>query len=77
MAPPIPSYEYKGPRMLGYVIIREDGWFVAWPGSDKSYAQHLDHARVFRSHREASAQCCMDNERVAVLQEMGGRLQVV
>lgn len=46
-----------------YVIRRtEDSKFVAMPGSQSSYTQHLQSARTFTTREAAEREICPENE---------------
>ena len=48
-----------------YVIVRDDGLFVARPGCKSSYTKFLQHARLFDSVAQAEQEQCPENEHVA------------
>jgi hypothetical protein len=51
---------------MPYVIRRTDPaprWFVAEPGSERSYTPAISRARKFKTRDEAEADCC-GNERI-------------
>jgi len=57
-----------------YVIVRNDGAFVAPPGRPSSYTNKLQHARTFATREAAERECCPGNERVVeISQVMGAR----
>lgn len=47
-----------------FVIIRTDGKYVSQPGSQHSYTDKLQNARVWASRESAERECCVENERV-------------
>jgi len=49
--------------MNGFVVVRGDGMFVARSGSEHSYTNKLQNARLFKTRAEAEKDCC-GNERV-------------
>lgn len=56
---------------MGYVIRRnEDGKFVARPGSERSYTNKLEDARVYPSRDAARADLCIENEHVVSLESI-------
>lgn len=55
--------------MIGFIIRREDGKYVARPGSEHSYTSKLEDARVFRTREEADRDCC-GNEQVVPIEEL-------
>lgn len=48
---------------MPYVLIREDGAYVAPSGSPSSYVRALQHARVFATRESAEREKC-GNERI-------------
>ena len=46
-----------------FVIVRQDGKFVALAGAKQSYTRALNRARIFQTEAAARADCC-GNERV-------------
>lgn len=52
-----------------FVIKRNDGLYVAKPGSKNSYTMFLQHARVFRTREEAERDRCPGNERIVDMAE--------
>lgn len=59
--------------MGGYVLVRDDGKFVAPPGQEKSYTDKLQHARVFSTRAEAELERCKGNEQVVALCDLLNR----
>lgn len=53
-----------------FVIVREDGKYVAPPGRQHSYTSKLQHARVFASREAAERDRCPENERIVSLDEV-------
>lgn len=49
---------------FGYVIMKDDGMFVAMPGSAGSYTSNLLKARRFLSRGAAENERCVENETV-------------
>jgi len=52
---------------MPYVLRRTDPaprWFVAEPGSDRSYTPAIAKARKFKTRDEAEADRCPENERI-------------
>ncbi len=49
---------------MPYIIIRDDGWFVAKAESKHSYTQRLQCARVYPTQTEAEKDVCPRNERI-------------
>ena len=47
--------------------------YVALPGSKSSFTKYLQHARTFKSEREAQSDCCGNEFPRAVEREMGFR----
>lgn len=47
-----------------HVIVRDDGQYVAKPGSQHSYTKRFEDARIYPSRDAAIADLCPDNERV-------------
>jgi hypothetical protein len=60
---------YKWHTGLRYVIKRNDGKYVAKPGSEHSYTQLLQRATVFNSYSDAERDLCPENERICLLDE--------
>lgn len=58
-----------GRHVAVFVIQREDGKYVALPGSINSYTRYLQHARTFPTREAAEAEVCPGNERVLSIQE--------
>jgi hypothetical protein len=53
-----------------FVIKRNDGHYVAWPGRRSSYTRFLQYARVFKTRADAEKERCPDNERVVNITEI-------
>lgn len=53
-----------------YVLIRTDGKYVARPGSEHSYTSRLEDAKLFPTRAAAEAERCVENERVARLDDV-------
>ncbi len=53
-----------------YVIMRQDGMYVAPPGQEKSYTAFLQNAWAFVSKDEARRNCCDANEVVLDVREI-------
>lgn len=49
-----------------YVLIKENGWYVARAGSAGSYTPKLQHARIFTTREEAERNRCGNESIVAV-----------
>lgn len=47
-----------------FVLRRDDGKYVAKPGSEHSYTWKLENAQIFRTHEEADKDRCVENETV-------------
>jgi hypothetical protein len=58
--------------MDGYVVIREDGRYVARPGSEHSYTRRLQNARVYDTRPEADRDCCSNERVVSVYAVLSG-----
>lgn len=55
-----------------YVIVREDGKYVAPGGQESSYVTNLKDAQTYMTREEAQRNCCPENERVSTVSaEMG------
>lgn len=52
-----------------FVIRRDDGKYVARPGSAHSYTSKLEEARLFATREAAERDCC-GNERIIPLAEV-------
>lgn len=50
-----------------YVIVRDDGQYVAPPGQHHSYTDKLQHAHVYEDRARAEADRCVENERVVAV----------
>jgi hypothetical protein len=55
-----------------FVLVREDGKYVAPGGQKKSYTSNLDDARAFRSREDAERNAC-GNERAVAVSDIAGR----
>jgi hypothetical protein len=44
-----------------FVIVREDGMYVACPGSEQSYTARFEKAQLFNSRKEAEKNLCPEN----------------
>lgn len=58
---------------MKYVVVRNDGWFVADMRKNptgSSYTRNILYARVYDSKREAERDCC-GNESVVPLSSFG------
>ena len=53
-----------------YVLVRNDGKYVARPGSARSYTGRLEEARTFSTSDKANADRCVENERVVPLDSL-------
>lgn len=53
-----------------YVIVRQDGAFVAPPGSEHSYTNDLREARTFRTREDAERERCPENETVMMVESL-------
>lgn len=53
-----------------YVIVRNDGCYVAKPGRRSSYTCFLQHARVFSTRQDAEKERCPDNEHIESLEDI-------
>lgn len=53
-----------------FVIVREDGMFVAQSGSERSYTNNLMEAKTFAARRQAADELCVDNERIVTVSEL-------
>lgn len=47
-----------------YLIKRNDGKYVSWPGSEHSYTRRIDLARVYPTRKEAEQDLCIENEQI-------------
>lgn len=56
--------------VYGYVMVRNDGKYVAAPGSEHSYTDKLEKARRFDSRDAAEKERCVENERVQSIDTM-------
>lgn len=56
--------------MSGYVIVREDGKYVARPGSEHSYTSKLESAAIFRTREQAELNRCPENEHIRSVSEI-------
>ena len=45
-----------------WVLVRNDGLFVAQPGSEHSYTTKLAHARTYPTRAAAVGDSCVENE---------------
>jgi hypothetical protein len=54
---------------MSYVIIRDDGVYVARPGSARSYTPYLQKARLFPTREAAERERCPENEAVLSVEE--------
>jgi len=54
---------------MPYVIVRNDGAFVAPAGSRSSYAWALQRARIFSTQEAAERELCPENETVQSVDE--------
>jgi hypothetical protein len=52
----------------GFVIINENGWYVAAKVSPNSYVQKLEHAKIYPTREAAEVDLCPDNERIVPLE---------
>ena len=59
--------------LRGYVIVRDDGQYVARPGSEHSYCGNLQDAKVFWTLAEAERNRCPENERTVSLEDIFAR----
>ena len=50
-----------------YVLVRDDGAYVARPGSRSSYTLSLQAARVFATREAAEADRCPENELIVAV----------
>jgi hypothetical protein len=55
-----------------YIIVREDGKFVARNGSEYSYTDKLQEAKRYDSLEQAKRDCCFGNESVRTVSEIMG-----
>jgi hypothetical protein len=53
-----------------YVIVRDDGMFVAPPGQEKSYTPNLQEAWTFSHKKTAQINRCEENEKVYEVGEL-------
>ena len=53
-----------------YLIKRVDGKFVARSGSQHSYTNRIDLARVYETKAEADKDLCPDNERIIEIPQL-------
>ena len=53
-----------------FVIMREDGAYVAPPGQESSYTRNLQCAWTFSTREGANAETCPANERVVAVSEI-------
>jgi hypothetical protein len=53
-----------------YLIRRNDGAYVAQPGSNSSYTRTLENARTFATREAAERERCPGNEYVVSLDEV-------
>jgi hypothetical protein len=53
-----------------YVIVRDDGKFVAPPGQEKSYSDKLQDAWGFPTREAAQRQVCPGNERIVPITDI-------
>lgn len=62
--------DYRGPVFKKtaeegvFVIVRNDGKFVAVPGKERSYTTNLQDARTFPTRDAAFKELCVENERI-------------
>lgn len=56
-----------------FVIVREDGKYVAMPGSEKSYTNRLEEAQTFSTREKAEASRCPENETVKAVADLTRR----
>jgi hypothetical protein len=56
-----------------YILVRDDGAYVAPAGSRSSYTRELQHARTFATREAAERDRCPGNERVIPLEEAVSR----
>jgi hypothetical protein len=56
-----------------YVIQRNDGAYVAAPGSPSSYTRQLERARRFPTIEAAERELCVGNERIVPLESLLSR----
>lgn len=53
-----------------YLIKRNDGKFVAQSGSEHSYTNRLDLARVYKTKDEATKDLCTGNETIVEIPQL-------
>jgi hypothetical protein len=53
-----------------YVLRRDDGAYVAQPGSERSYTTKLEHARTFSTRAAAEDDRCPGNESVVAVEDL-------
>lgn len=53
--------------MEGFVLIRDDGLYVAVLGAEHSYTRDLGRARIFHSREAAERERCIGNEQIGPL----------
>ncbi len=56
-----------------FVLVRDDGKYVAEPGSVKAYTRSLIAARKFKTEIEAERERCPENESVVPVERIMGR----
>jgi len=60
---------------MGYVIMRDDGEYVARSGSDRSYTDKLENARRFPTKKAAEKESCPENEQVFAVESLLRRVE--
>lgn len=53
-----------------FVLVRDDGKYVAPPGQQHSYTKRLEEAQIFSTRDKADAQRCVENEQVVPVESL-------